>query len=457
MALNTFFGGIHPYDGKRLTKGQPVRTVFPEMGEAVYPLIQHVGSMAVPVVRPGDYVRTGQLIAEADGELSANVHSSVSGYVTAVENRKTASGEFVPSIVVQNDGVFLEIMYPEDRRLDSLTLKTVIGAVRRAGVVGMGGSGMPADVKIRDAANADVDTVIANCVECEPYLTSDYRRILENPWKIIGGLMVLLRVFPGARGYIAVSSNNTKGYQRLKDLVKDEPRIFVKKVDSKYPQGSERQLIYAITGRKLNARMLPHDIGCLVHNTDTLVAIYQAVIMHEPLITRIITVSGDGAALPGNFRARIGMSYRDLLEQAGGFKSGLDLDDVMVLDGGPMMGTPVQDLEVPVTKRTTALIVMKRSSVAARKETPCTRCGRCVASCPNHLIPLILYQDVTGGKESRDTDFIQHNGMECCGCGCCSYSCPSGIDLSAVIRAKKDSIMKDPVLAGDYARRRARL
>lgn len=450
MAGLTFYGGIHPYDGKELSRDCAVQTLFPENGEMVFPLVQHIGRPSIPIVNIGDRVRTGQLIAVAEGELSANLHSSVSGRVVAIEPRRVVGGGWIPSIVIDNDGLYLEVVYPENRRLETLNKETVLRTIQAAGIVGMGGSGIPTQYKLQNAGTADIDTVIANCVECEPYLTSDYRRILENPWKIINGLMIMLTVFPRARGFIAVSENNVEGYHLLRDLLKDNDRIYVKRLRNKYPQGSERQLIYALTGRTLNAKMLPYDIGCVVQNTDTLVAINQAVIMHEPLITRIVTVSGDGVREPGNFRVRIGMSCRDILEQAGGLKPGLTRRSVLILDEGPMMGSVIDDLDVPVTKLTSGIIVMVKDNIPYQEETPCTRCGRCVDACPNNLNPLVLEKDVTKGNDQK---FIDHNGLECCGCGCCSYICPSKIQLSARIYAKKRAIMQNPAMAGDYARR----
>lgn len=457
MVTQTFEGGVFLRDGKNLTKKRTVQTLLPERGEMIFPLVQHVGRPAIPVVGPGDYVRTGTLIAAADGELSANLHSSVSGTVAAIEKRPVSGGRIQTSIVIDNDGLFLEETPPVDNSFEHLTRKSAYRMIRDAGIVGMGGSGMPTAYKIKQADSGFIDTVIANCVECDPYETSDYRRILEDPWRVISGLMVLLTIFPRARGFLAVSENNREGYRLLRNLLKDNDRIFVKKLSAKYPQGSERQLIYALTGRKLNARMLPSDIGCLVNNTDTLVAINQAVMMRQPLITRILTVTGDALQHPRNFRVRIGTSFRDILEQAGGLRRGLSLDDVVVLDGGPMMGHLVTDLDVPVTKTTSSIVVLKKSALAAPPETACTRCGRCVEVCPNRLSPLFLYEGISRrrGKDSdaAEDEFIRRGGMECSGCGCCSYICPSGIQLSARIYAMKKKIMKKPEKAGDYSRR----
>ncbi len=455
MATQTFEGGVILRDGKYLTKKKTVQTLFPKSGEMVFPLRQHVGRPAIPVVAPGDYVRTGTLIARADGALSANLHASVSGEVTAIEKRRVSGGRTQTSIVISNDGLFLEEPVPEDASFENLTRKSAFRMIRDAGIVGMGGSGMPTAYKIRQADESEIDTVIANCVECDPYETSDYRRILEDPWRVISGLMVLLTIFPRARGFVAVSEGNREGYRLLRNLLRDNDRIFVKKLSDKYPQGSERQLIYALTGRQLNAAMLPSDIGCLVNNTDTLVAINQAVMMHQPLITRILTVTGDACRHPRNYRVRIGMSFRDILEQEGGLKNGLSMEDVMVLDGGTMMGHPVEDLDVPVTKTTSSIVVCQKKFLEARPESACTRCGRCIEVCPNRLTPMVLVEDLERKKKGRDPEaaFLQDGGMECSGCGCCSYICPSGISLSARIYAMKKKILRTPEKAGAYSRR----
>ena len=450
MAKHTFTGGVHPFEGKDMSRDVPIKTLLPDTGEMVYPLLQHIGNPSVPVVRRGDYVRTGQLIARADRDPSANLHASVSGQVLGIDKRRTADGSLQPCIIIANDGIFLEIGYPQNRELSFLTRETVLTVVKNAGIVGMGGAGLPTHIKLRSAGEEDIDTIIANCVECEPYLTSDYRRLLENPWKVISGLAVLLQIYPGARGYIAVSEDNAEGYRLLRELLRDDPRIYVKRLRTKYPQGAERQLIYALTGRTLNAKMLPRDIGCLVCNTDTLVAVNQAVIMHEPLITRIVTVTGAAAAQPGNFRVRIGMSYRQVLEQAGGLADGLKQEDALILDGGPMTGVPIRDLDVPITKLSSAIVCLRKEEMQRQKETACTRCSRCLDVCPNRLMPVVLYQDA---RRSSARSFIDHNGLECCDCGCCSYICPSKISLAAPIIAMRHALLKKPELAGDYARR----
>lgn len=450
MARHTFTGGIHPLLFKELSRNQEIRTVLPFEGEMAFPLQQHTGNPAVPCVRAGDWVLTGQRIARADGALSANLHSSVSGRVLGFADVPDTAGNLQPSIIIQNDGRYQEMLYPADRDLQRLTRQTVLTQIRDAGIVGMGGSGLPTDYKLSNCDEQAVDTIIGNGVECEPYLTSDQRRVIEDPWKVINGMMVLLRIFPKARGVIAVSESNREGNRILRQCLIDNPRIYVRACREKYPQGSERQLIHALTGRTLNAKMLPFEIGCLVFNTDTLVAINQAVIMHEPLITRIMTVSGQAAASPCNLRVRLGETYRDVLEQAGGLKRFSSEKNTLILDGGPMMGHEIVNLDAPVTKLSSAIICIPKERAQRTAESPCIRCRRCMQVCPSRIVPMALIRDVRGKRKS---EFVDHAGMECCECGCCSYICPAGIDLASEIAGMKRSCLENELLSGDYARR----
>ncbi len=286
MARLTFVGGIHPYDGKDLSKDKPIREVLPK-GDLVYPLSQHIGAPAQPIVKKGDRVLTGQKIAEAGGFVSAPVYASVSGKVKAIEPRRVVTGDLVMSIVVENDELYEEVDRPEPAPFEELTREEKIGLIREAGIVGMGGAGFPTAVKLSPKEPEKIEYVIANCAECEPYLTSDYRKMLEEPRELIGGLKVILSLFENARGILAVEDNKPNCISKLKRLTKNETKITVKALKTKYPQGSERQLIYAATGRAINSSMLPADAGCVVNNVDTVIAVYNAVTYGEPLIYRI--------------------------------------------------------------------------------------------------------------------------------------------------------------------------
>lgn len=429
MAKLTFVGGIHPYDGKELSKDKPIQEVLPK-GDLVYPLSQHIGAPAKPVVQKGDHVLMGQKIAEAGGFVSAPVYATVSGTVKTIEPRRVVTGDSIMSIVVENDGLYEDVGFYPIAPLEKLTREEIIDCVKEAGIVGMGGAGFPTHVKLSPKEPDKIDYVIANCAECEPYLTSDYRRMMEEPEKLIGGLKVILRLFDNAQGILAVEDNKPDCIALLKELTRDEKRISVKALKTKYPQGAERQIIYAVTGRKINSSMLPADVGCVVNNVDTVVSVYRAVAEGRPLMERIVTVTGDAVANPRNFRVRIGTNYRELLEEAGGFKE----DPEKIICGGPMMGFGMFDLDVPTTKTSTALLALTHDDVAAMEPGPCINCGRCVDVCPGRIIPSHLADYAEHFDEEA---FLKNNGMECCECGCCSFVCPAKRPLTQEIKSMR--------------------
>ncbi len=429
MAKRTFNGGIHPYDGKDLSKDKPIKAVLPK-GDLVYPLSQHIGAPAKPIVEKGDRVLTGQKIAEAGGFVSAPIYATVSGTVKAIEPRRVVTGDSVMSIIVENDGLYEEVEYVKPKPLEEMTREEIIECVKEAGIVGMGGAGFPTFIKLSPKEPEKIDYVIANCAECEPYLTSDYRRILEEPEKVVGGLKVSLQLFENARGILAVEDNKPDCIEILKNLVKDEPRISVKELKTKYPQGAERQIIYATTGRAINSSMLPADAGCVVNNVDTVVAIYHAVIEGKPLMHRIVTVTGDAIADPRNFIVRIGTNYHELVEEAGGFKQ----EPVKVVSGGPMMGFALFGLDVPTTKTASALLCLTEDEVSKMEPSACINCGRCVEVCPGRVVPKLLADYAEHYDEEA---FLSHNGMECCECGCCSFICPAKRPLTQTIKSMR--------------------
>ena len=429
MAKLTFTGGIHPYDGKDLSKDKPIKDVLPK-GDLVYPLSQHIGAPAQPIVKKGDQVLTGQKIAEAGGFVSAPIYATVSGTVKAIEPRRVVTGDNVMSIVIENDGKYEEVAWQEPAVLVRLSREEKIDRIKEAGIVGMGGAGFPAAVKLSPKEPDKIEYVIVNCAECEPYLTSDYRKMLEEPEKLIGGLKVSLSLFENARGILAVEDNKPDCIAKLKRLTKDENKIAVKALKTKYPQGSERQLIYAATGRAIHSGMLPADAGCVVNNVDTVIAIYDAVINGKPLMYRIVTVTGDAIADPCNFRVRIGTNYHELVEEAGGFKQ----PPVKIISGGPMMGFGIFDLDVPATKTSSALLCLTKDEVSAMEPSACINCGKCVEVCPGRVVPRKLADYAEHYEEEA---FVKNNGMECCECGCCSYVCPAKRPLTQVIKSMR--------------------
>lgn len=429
MARHTFIGGVHPYEGKELTKDKPIREVLPK-GDLVYPVSQHIGAPANPIVAKGDHVLVGQKIAEANGFVSAPIYATVSGTVKAIEPRRLANGGMCNSIIVENDGLYEEVEWPEVKKLEDMTAKEKIDMVREAGVVGMGGAGFPTAVKFSPKEPDKIEYVIANCAECEPYLTSDYRRMIEEPEKLIGGLKIAVSLFPHARGILAVEDNKPDVIAKLRELTKDEDRISVKRLQTKYPQGAERMLIYACTGRTINSTMLPADAGCIVDNVDTLCAVYRAVTEGRPLMERIVTITGDAVTDPCNYKVRIGTNYNELLEAAGGFVQ----TPAKIISGGPMMGFAVFDLNVPTTKTASALTCLTKDAVSEMEPSACIRCGKCGEVCPGGLIP----RDVAIASEHNDMDrFLALGGMECCECGCCSYICPARRQLTQMIKGMR--------------------
>lgn len=338
MGWNTFKGGVHPYEGKELSKDSPIREVLP-VGELVYPLSQHIGAPAKPVVAVGDEVLMGQMIAEANGFVSSPIFASVSGRVTAIELRRTATGDMVNSIVIENDEMYTETRFAGVDDISTLSKEEIIERIKNTGVVGMGGAGFPTHVKLSPKEPDKIEYIICNGAECEPYLTADYRRMLEYPKELVEGMKILLRLFDNAKAIFGIENNKPDCIEKIRELIQDEPRMEVCELITKYPQGGERQMIYACTGRKINSKMLPADAGCIVDNVETILAIYQAVKNGIPVMKRISTVTGSAIKEPSNIKYSIGTPFSQLIDAAGGFKS----QPEKIIAGGPMMGFGLLD------------------------------------------------------------------------------------------------------------------
>ena len=434
MGKLTFRGGIHPYEGKELSKDHPIEKYLPK-GDLVYPLSQHIGAPSVPCVKKGDTVLAGQKIADAGGFVSVPLHASVSGTVKGIEKRLNATGSMVDCIVIENDQQYQETEFQE-ARLEDLTKEEILNRIKEGGVVGMGGAGFPTHVKLAPKDPSKIEYILVNGAECEPYITSDYRRMIEEPEKVVKGLQVILTLFDSAKGYICIEDNKPDCIAKMKELVKDIDRIEVKEMMTKYPQGGERTLIYAATGREINSTMLPADVGCVVDNVETVISVYKAVILGRPVNSRVVTVTGDGIKEPKNLLVLAGTDMSELVDAAGGLKGKI----AKAISGGPMMGFALYDFHVPCTKTTSAFLFLEHDAVSEAQEiqTACINCGRCVSVCPGHVLPARLAKLAERGDMAG---FEALDGMECCECGCCSYICPAKRPLTQSIKSMRKMVL----------------
>lgn len=436
MSILSFKGGVHPHnDGKSLSKTKPIEEYLPK-GEIVIPLCQHIGTPATPIVKSGDRVLVNQKIGEIDGYISSNVHSSVSGTVKKVEPRLVTDGQKVMSVVIEDDNLYEEYPITNFKKFEDMNNDEIIQLIKEAGIVGMGGAGFPSHVKLSPDNREDIEYIIVNGAECEPYLTSDYRRMIEQPENLIEGIKIVLALFKNAKAVIAIENNKLDAIIKMKKLTSNEDNIEVRTVYTKYPQGGERALIYTITGREINSTMLPADVNCIVHNVDTICAIKKAVIDKKPLISRIVTVTGEAISKPKNFEVPIGTMFEELIEEAEGFRRPPE----KIISGGPMMGTAIYDLNIPVVKGTSAILAMSKDEVKESEPSNCINCGRCASVCPGRIVPARLSAMAQHGDKE---EFIKAYGMECCECGCCSYICPAKINLTQSIKSMRRDILED--------------
>lgn len=433
MSLATFKGGIHPPDKKELAKDKIISPTRPPK-RVVIPLSQHIGAPCKLAVAVGQQVKKGEVIGSAEGFVSAPVHSSVSGTVVAIGEFPLATGKMTPCVVIENNGAEEWAALrdsPDYLRLSPDELK---GKVKDAGLVGMGGAAFPTHVKLSPPKEKPVDVVILNGAECEPYLTADYRLMVERPRDIIEGLKILMRIVGVTKGYIGIEDNKPEAIRAMQEAAAAEPAIKVCALEVKYPQGAEKMLIKAAVDRQVPARGLPMDAGVVVQNIGTAVAAYEAARYGRPLIERVVTVTGEGIREPKNLMVKIGTLVSDLISECGGFSS----EAAKVISGGPMMGFALYSLDVPVTKGTSGILVLPEEGVVhAEGFGPCIRCGRCIDICPMGLMPSMLSVLSEKGfyEEAKD-----YNLFDCFECGSCTYVCPSKRPIVQLIRLAKSQV-----------------
>ena len=435
MKKYTFRGGIHPPEHKELTEHKPiVKLDAPKM--VILPLRQHIGAMLDPLVKVGDSVCMGQKIADSEQFVSAPVHSSVSGKVVKIEEYFHPSGMKIPAVFIENDGK--DELDPSIEPIGDyrrLSPPDISKAARQAGLVGMGGAGFPTHIKLMPPKDKKVEYLIINGAECEPYLTSDHRVMLEEGEEVIYGLKVMMHNFGVDKAYLAIEENKMDAVEHMQKLLNGDTSIEVCVLKTKYPQGSEKHLIKAVSGREVPSGKLPIDAGAVVNNIDTCTALARVMKTGMPLIRRIVTVSGLGVKKPCNFEVRIGTDFQTLFDAAGGLKE----DVKKIIMGGPMMGIAQYDLRTPVVKGTSGLLALLENEVIWEKEMPCTRCAKCVDGCPMGLMP--LYLSAYSKKEDYDM-MIKYHITDCIECGSCSYVCPSRKNPLQRIRIGKQLTMQ---------------
>lgn len=434
MSFPTFPGGIHPPDHKSLTENKEIEQLSPA-GDFVFPMAQHIGVPCSPVVKKGDRVLVGQKLGDTDAFVSAPILSSVSGAVKEVGTRMTVSGAMETCVVIENDGAFEhgDFLTPH-RDFRALDPKEIRQIVREAGIVGMGGATFPTHVKLSPPPDKKIKWIIVNGAECEPFLNCDNRLMLEHPEPIIGGLQICMQLFPEAKGIIAIESNKPESIRRMEgELSEHSEGISVMTHEVKYPQGAEKMLIRSVTGQEIPPGALPAEVGCLVVNVRTLYHIWTAVTDGMPVTDRIVSVTGDVVKNPKNLLVPLGVSVRELINACGGFSE----EPAKVISGGPMMGTAMRSIDVPVVKGTSGILALSAKSSYYPAELNCIRCGRCIDGCPMGLQPSLM------DRVARLRDYAEFDavgGMNCIECGCCAYSCPSRRFLVQAFRDGKAGV-----------------
>ncbi len=435
--MKTFkIGGIHPPENK-LSESSPIK-VLPLPESVSIPMGQHLGVPAVPVVQKGDRVKTGQMIAKGEAFISANVHSSVTGVVQKIDEISDSSGYRRKAIIIKTEPDEWEEsidLSPNLVKECTLTPEEIVKKVNEKGIVGMGGATFPSHVKLMIPPGKKADYLLINGVECEPYLTSDHRLMLEHGEEMLVGITIQMKALKVSKAIIGIENNKKDAIDHLRKLVTDFPGITVEPLKVKYPQGGEKQLIKALINREVPSGKLPIEVGCVVHNVGTSVAVYQAVQKNKPLIERVVTITGNSLKEPSNFLTRVGTHISVMIEAAGG----LPEDTGKIIYGGPMMGKALNVPDAPITKGTSGILILPEKTTRRKTAVNCIRCGRCAGVCPMGLEPYLL---AVLADKNRHEDCEHERIMDCMECGSCLYICPSGRPLLDHIRIGKGAVGK---------------
>ena len=400
----------------------------------VYPMVQHIGAPCLPLVKIGDYVEVGQKIGDCDAMMSSPVHATVSGEVKDIREVITPTGRRCQAVVMENDGKYRDSTYCNvSIDYTQLSRNEILKHIRESGIVGMGGAGFPTHVKLNPPADKKIDTVIVNAAECEPYLTNDHRVMLEEPKRIMQGIDIILHLFPDARAIIAVEDNKRDAYELLSKMI-ESPRVSVMLMRTCYPQGAEKQIIQTCLNREVPSGGFPMDVGCIVQNVDTVIALHRAFHRGRPLMRKIMTIAGDAVNNPGNYKVRFGMSYRDIIEAIGGLKC----EPYKIIIGGPMMGVSHYTFDIPVIKTSSAFLLFTEKESKVPPERACFRCGKCIEHCPVGLMPMELNKFAIAEHTDR---FIEYHGLDCIECSCCSYICPAKRHLTQSITTTRRELL----------------
>jgi len=432
----SFLGGTHPHDQKRLSERKEISALTNPPPHVVLPMSMHIGPPCVPTVQVGDRVRIGDKVAEPSG-LGAPIHASVAGTVTKIEERPHPSGSKVLSVVIENDNSGETVPYAKPASLDDLTSEQMIEIIKNAGITGMGGASFPTHAKLSSAIGK-VDTVVLNAAECEPYITSDHRMLVERCQEILQGLRAVMKILNLERAHIGIEANKGDAIRLLEAEFPDRSSgIELCVLRTRYPQGAEKQLIDAVLGRQVPPGGLPSDVNCVVINVSTVFAVYEALYLGKPATERVVTLTGHGVTRPRNVVVPFGTPLRHLLDEADGMRD----DCSLLISGGPMMGTPQFDLDAGTIKGTNCLLAL---TTAERKKpapahNPCIRCGRCVENCPMRLTPANVHM-FASRRDFRSAEAL--NVMDCSQCGVCSYVCPAKIGLTQSMQTTKGELLR---------------